>query len=331
MTRGYRSRMARTRAYRNGTLIDENFDVEHVSDYLEDPDCLVWVDVCAPDQHELQMIADELNLHSLALEDAVSERQRPKLDRYETHLFITAYEVDLDVPTGRLSTDEVSAFVTRQAMVTVRKSETFRIGHVMRRWDESPDLAKFGVSFLLHGLLDHVVDSYFDAVQVLDDEIEGLEDLLFDDRPRDVEVQRRSFELRKSLVLLRRVVLPMREVVNAIMRRDLKIVDDQMSPFYQDVYDHVLRATEWTESLRDLVTTILETNLTIQGNRLNAIMKKVTSWAAVIAVPTAITGFYGQNVPYPGFGQHSGFWTSTGLTIIGSVSLYAVFRRKDWI
>ena len=118
-----------------------------------------------------------------------------------------------------------------------------------------------------------------------------------------MQVQRRSFELRKSLVLLRRIVIPMREVVNTLMRRDLHVVTDDLMPYYQDVYDHVLRAAEWTESLRDLVNSILETNLTIQGNRLNVITKKVTSWAAIIAVPTLITGFYGMNVPYPGFSE----------------------------
>jgi magnesium transporter len=132
-------------------------------------------------------------------------------------------------------------------------------------------------------------------------------------------------------VLLRRLVLPMREVVNSLMRRDLHVLDQEMAPYYQDVYDHVLRATEWTESLRDLVTTILETNLTIQGNRMNLVMKKVTSWAAIIAVPTAITGFYGQNVPYPGFAAHWGFWFSTALIIVLSVCLYWAFRRRDWI
>jgi magnesium transporter len=225
----------------------------------------------------------------------------------------------------------VAVFVTHNAVVTVRKSDQFDIGGVVARWDASPDLAKHGVSFLLHGLLDFVVDGHFNAVQTLDDEIETLEDLLFDDKRPDVAVQRRSFELRKSLVQLRRVVLPMREVVNSVMRRDLRVVDDAMVPYYQDVYDHVLRATEWTESLRDLVTTILETNLTIQGNRLNVITKKVTSWAAIIAVPTAITGFYGQNVPYPGFGHASGFWTSTALIVVISVGLYVLFRRRDWI
>ncbi len=187
------------------------------------------------------------------------------------------------------------------------------------------------MAFLLWGLLDAIVDGHFDAVQALDAEIEGLEDLLFDTEARNTEVQRRSFELRKSLVLLRRVVLPMREVINALMRRDLHVIDPAMTPYYQDVYDHVLRATEWTESLRDLVTTILETNLTIQGNRMNLVMKKVTSWAAIIAVPTAITGFYGQNVPYPGFAAHWGFWVSSALIVGISGLLYWQFRRSDWL
>jgi len=114
-------------------------------------------------------------------------------------------------------------------------------------------------------------------------------------------------------VLLRRIILPTREVVDTL-RHDLDIVRDPMVPYFRDVYDHVIRATEWTESLRDLVTTIVETNLTEQGNRMNLIMKKVTSWAAIIAVPTAITGWYGQNIPYPGFGKTSGLIASTVLT-----------------
>ena len=176
-----------------------------------------------------------------------------------------------------------------------------------------------------------MVDTHFEAVQSLDTQIEALEDQLFDDDPRDKDMQRRTFELRKSLVTLRRVVLPMREVVNALLRHDLHVVDEEMMPYFHDVYDHVLRATEWTESLRDLVTTILETHLTVRGNRLNVIMKQVTSWAAIIAVPTAVTGFYGQNVPYPGFGREWGFWVSTLVMLALSGFLYVVFRLKDWL
>jgi magnesium transporter len=323
--------MARTRVYRNGVLDAEDFPVEQVSDYLEDPSTVVWVDVCEPDADDIAAIAEELQLHRLAVEDAVAEHQRPKLDRYRTHLFVTGYAVSLDAESGRLSQAEVDAFITKQAFVTVRKSESFPIDDVVARWDASPDLAKHGVEFLLYGLLDVIVDSHFTAVESLDDEIEGLEDMLFDEKPHNREVQRRSFELRKSLVLLRRVVLPMREVVNSLLRRDLGVIDEGMMPYYQDVYDHVLRATEWTESLRDLVTTILETNMTIRGNRLNSIMKKVTSWAAIIAVPTAITGFFGQNVPFPGYEQVGGFWASTILILAISVILYVVFRLQDWL
>jgi magnesium transporter len=323
--------MTRTRLYRSGVLEAENFPVQDISEHIRQPGVTVWLDMCAPDADDLATISEELGLHQLAVEDAGQERQRPKLDRYDSHLFVTAYAVTLDTVTGELDTFEVAVFVTHSAVVTVRKSDQFDIEGVVARWDSSPDLAKHGVSFLLHGLLDFVVDGHFSAVQTLDDEIETLEDLLFDDSRPDVAVQRRSFELRKSLVQLRRVVLPMREVVNSVMRRDLRIVDDAMAPYYQDVYDHVLRATEWTESLRDLVTTILETNLTIQGNRLNVITKKVTSWAAIIAVPTAITGFYGQNVPYPGFGHASGFYASTIVIVVLSVGLYVLFRHRNWI
>ena len=323
--------MARTRLYRDGVLALEDFPLEDISEHLADPSAVVWADLCHAPHAELELVAAELDLHGLAVEDARTARQRPKLDRYATHLFVAAYGVELDRGTGRVSVDEVLAFVTGQALVTVRPDDAFDVDRVVERWDASPDLAKHGVAFLLHGLLDVVVDSHFAAVQGLDDEIEDLEDLLFDDRPHSAEVQRRSFELRKSLVLARRVVLPMREVVNTLLRRDLDVVDDAMTPYFQDVYDHVLRATEWTESLRDLVATILETNLTIQGNRLNGIMKKVTSWAAIIAVPTAVTGFYGQNVPYPGFGHASGFWTSVVVMVALSGGLYAAFKRRDWL
>jgi magnesium transporter len=180
-------------------------------------------------------------------------------------------------------------------------------------------------------LLDYVVDSHFEAVQALDDDTEELEDRLFDEITSDVSLQRRTFELRKSLVAMRRLVLPMREVVNSLLRRDLDIVDAHMTPYYQDVYDHVLRVSDWTDSLRDMQANILETRLTIRSNRLNVITKKVTSWAAIIAVPTAVTGFYGQNIPYPGFQETAGFWTSTAIIAVLAGGLYVAFRAKDWL
>jgi magnesium transporter len=322
---------ARTRLYRRGELELEGFPVDDISEYLKDDSAVVWLDLRDPDREDLAVLSAEFGLHPLAVEDAVHEHERPKLDRYRSHLFLAAYAVRLNIESGALATSELAAFITPRALITVRKDDGLDIGAVVAYWDASPDLAGEGVGYLLHGLIDNVVDGHFAAVQALDDTIESLEDQLFDERSKGTEVQRRSFELRKSLVLLRRVVLPMREVVNGLMRRDLHIVDEPMMPYYQDVYDHVLRATEWTESLRDLVTTILETNLTIQSNRMNVITKKVTSWAAIIAVPTLVTGFYGMNVPYPGFSHESGFYISVAIMIVAIITLWIVFRKRDWL
>jgi magnesium transporter len=322
---------ARTRLYRNGVLELEGFPVADISEYLEDESAVLWLDLRDPDREDLAVLSSEFGLHPLAIEDAVQDHERPKLDRYRTHLFLTAYGVYLDGETGALTMSEVAAFITARALITVRKDDGLDIGAVVAYWDASPDLAKYGVSYLLHGLLDNIVDGYFTAVQSLDDAIEEVEDRLFDDAPSDRQVQQRSFTLRKSLVLLRRVVLPMREVVNGLMRRDLHVLAEAMQPYFQDVYDHVLRATEWTESLRDLVTTILETNLTIQSNRMNVITKKVTSWAAIIAVPTFVTGFYGMNVPYPGFSRAWGVEVSLAIMLIAASALWLVFKRNDWL
>jgi magnesium transporter len=323
--------MTRTRAYRDGVLHKEDFPLADVSDFLAEPDTAVWVDLCEPSEADLTELAGELGLHRLAVEDAVQEHQRPKLDRYDGHAFLTAYAVRFDAETGEVAASELAAFLTRRALVTVRKDDGFDIEAVVRRWDQSPELAKSGVPFLAHGLLDFVVDGHYEAVQSLDEQVEALEDLVFDDRPNQSLLQRRSFRLRKSLTALRKVVLPMREVISSLMRPDLGLADELTRPYFEDVHDHARQAAEQTEALRELVTTIRETQLNLQSNRLNLIMKKVTGWAAVIAVPTAVTGFYGQNVPYPGYGATSGFWASTIVVLVLSVGLYTLFKKKDWL
>jgi magnesium transporter len=323
--------MARTRLYRDGVLEAEGFPIADVSEHIGDPSVTVWFDLCAPKPDDLTAISEELGLHPLAVEDVLQDHQRPKLDRYDSHLFLSAYASHLDPGSGLLDSIELAIFVTHNALVTVRENDRFDIEEVVKRWEENRDLAKHGVGFLLHGLLDYVVDGHFEVVQQLDEQIQGLEDELFADRLNNPDLQRQTFEMRKNMVTFRRLVLPMREVVNSLLRRDLHVVDPAMMPYFQDVYDHTLRITEWTESLRDLVSNIRETHLTMQGNRMNEIMKRVTSWAAIIAVPTLITGFYGQNVPYPGFSEASGFWTSTIANVVAIAVLYRVFRKNDWL
>jgi magnesium transporter len=330
----------RTRLWRDGRLVSQDFPIEEVSDHLQEEGALVWLDLCEPDHDLLRRLADELTLDPPAVENAIASGERPKATRHATHTFVTVYATRLDVEktanagalASRLQVSRVSAFVLANGMVTVRGDDRFDMDPVVERWEDDPELLKLGSGALLHGLLDVVVDGHFEAVQLMDDAIESLEDGLFDETAVTREVQQRTYRVRKELVELRRVILPMREVVNAVQRHRSEAGSHrELDGWYADLYDHVLRASEWTESLRDMITTVFETNLSLQDARLNNVMKKLTGWAAIIAVPTAVTGWYGQNVPYPGFGKPAGVIAST-LVIVGAASwLYAVFRRRNWI
>src|SRR3954454_15642213 len=323
----------RTRVWRNGVLEAENFPFEQVSDYLCEPDCLVWADLLQPDEALLAQLADELSLDEHAVEDAANVNERPKATRYATHLFVTTYVVRFDPHTGAVASSLISGFSTKRGFVTVRLDNALDIDAVVRRWDDNSDLIKYGPRTLIHGVLDEIVDGYFTAVESLDDEIEKIEDILFaEDAKSARQVSQTTFRLRRSLVEARRAILPMREVVNTVMRR--ATADDdapELVPYYADLYDHVLRAAEWTESLRDIITSIFETNMSLSDTRMNQIMKKLTAWAAIIAVPTAVTGWFGQNVPYPGFGRHSGVYVSLWLRAVIPLPRYVTFRRKAWL
>jgi magnesium transporter len=323
--------MAHTRVYCKGVLEAEGFPVADVSDHLERPETVIWVDLCGPSRDQLHELADELGLHPLAVEDALEPHQRPKLDHYATHSFLSCHDVRVDAEAGRLDETEVDAFISPRWLITVRQDDKFDIDRVVRRWDRSPDLFVHGVGFLLYGLLDVIVDGYFDAVQCFDEYYDQVSEGIFAETPLQPSEQRHWFQMRQALVRFHRLVVPMREAVSGLMRREHHSVPEDLYPYYQDVYDHVLRVTESTDALRDLVSTIVETNLSVRDYRQNIAMKKVTSWAAIIAVPTLITGYYGMNVPYPGFNNTWGFALSVALIVVLSGALYRSFKRREWI
>lgn len=336
----------RTRLWLHGELTAENIPLEDVSCRLHDEGAMVWADLLNPDRALLDELADELGFDQRAVEDVVEHNERTKATRYADHSFLTVYATALgpQVPgsiESRLLTEKVSIFVLPNAVVTIRhesdwQKAVFDLDEVVRRWDGNADLLRLGSRALLHGILDVVVDGQFDTIQQLDDAIEALEQGLFDDKTQTRQLQRDTYRFRKELVELRRAVLPMREVVNTIMRRSTEAglpAQDavELNSWYQDLYDHVIRAAEWTESLRDMITTVFETNLALQDSRLNTIMKKLTGWAAIIAVPTLVTGWYGQNIPYPGFSETSGVVSSALISVLTSLALYVGFRRREWI
>ena len=323
--------MTQGRIYRDGKLTSQDIAVSDIATLDADNHVVYWIDLVSPNQETLDEVGRTIRIDQTHIDDAFRGRQRPKLDMTENYLYINAYTTSLNKDTKELATEELAIFVTHNGVITVRDSEDFDLKPILQHWDESAAPGRHGVDYLIWGLLDVIVDGYFDALETLDDEIEVLEDRLFASVKQDLALQKLTYDLRKALVILRRLTLPMREIVGPLMRQEVVPISAEMAIHFHDVYDHVMRVADWTESLRDLITTLLETNLTIQGNYMNLIMKKVTSWAAIIAVPTAITGFYGQNVPYPGYMEPWGFWVGSGVTVAVSFGLYLVFKARDWL
>lgn len=317
--------------WRKGVLEAEDFPVERVSDYLQQPDAIVWADLCLPHQDDLHQMAEELGLAPLAVEDAVASQERPKLDRYPTHLFLSTYAMSL-VADQPLHLTQVSAFVLPQALVTVHRAD-FDIDPVVKAWDDGLEMVEFGGRGLLYGLLDVIVDGYLACLQQLDDQIEDAEDRLFDDPPRSgTDIQRRTYLLRRQLTGVRKVVLPMRDVADAMLRHaELHSEQPDILERLRDLRDHVIRANEWNDALREVIATMFETGLSLADARLNQIVRKLSGWAAIIAVPTAVTGFYGQNLPYPGYQQWWGFLVSTAVIVVLAVGIWMVFHRRGWL
>jgi magnesium transporter len=323
--------MVTTRSWRNGEPGERDFPVEHVSDLIARPGTVVWVDYTDPRAADLEQVEEELGIHALAVEDAVERGQRPKLDRYRDSLFLVVYDVGGLDDAGDLVTHEVKAFVTEHALVTIHGADVSTDG-VERRLHANADLADHGVPWLVWGLLDAVVDHATSTVEDIERRIDELEDDLFEHgTPREKQIQRRSFRLRKALGVLRRQVVPTRDSVASFLHGDAESIQDGIRPYFRDVEDHLVSVADSVDQLRDSVSSVLDTNLNLASNRQNTVMKKVTSWAAIIAIPTAITGFFGQNVTFPGESHWSGLFLSLGLIVVSSLVLYRVFRTKDWL
>ena len=276
-----------------------------------------WVDLCDPSPDGLATLAEELLLDPHAVEDSLATAERPKATRHSSHTFVTVYATRLvsgdgrrGVLESRLETDRLSVFVLPGGVVTVRPDDRFDMDEVVGAGATSPtcsstDRAPCCTGFSTSSSMVTSTPSRRWTTP---------------SRPSRTTCSRRpapascssAYRLRKELVELRRVVLPMREVVNTVMRHraDSNGHTSDLDGWYTDLYDHVLRASEWTESLRDMITTVFETNIALQDARLNVVMKKLTGWAAIIAVPTAVTGWFGMNVAYPGIGKTSGFVAS---------------------
>ncbi|PPG35343.1 magnesium transporter [Pseudoclavibacter sp. RFBG4] len=323
------SRMQTKRLYREGKRVEGEHSLTALAEHRASANCTVWVDLTLDEEGALDELATLLDLHQLAVEDARSHLERPRLARFDSHLLLTLSASECDEE-GTVEISRLTAFILPGILITVHE-DRFPIDAVAKRLDDNEELSTYGVPWLVWALLDIVVDSHTDSVERLDEVIEALSDGLFSERPDTSEVQRRAFTLRRSVSKLRHATLPLKEVITLLIHQGEEKVAPELHPYFADVGDHAGLAADWSETLADHISTAIETSIALQGNKMNEIMKKVTGWAAIIAVPTAITGFFGMNVDFPGHDQVEGLIASITLVIGSSVVLYIVFKRRDWL
>ncbi len=320
------------RLYRDGRLDTDAVDTDQIDVIRRESGTLLWVDVDGPTEDNMAMLGREFGFHPLALEDCLHPHQRPKIDQYQDYFFVVAY--GMGVADAELIEHEMAIFVGRNYLVTVRKPPAFDLASTVKRWDAHSELASEGGGYLLYILLDEIVDGYFDVLDLYEDRTEEVEERVFGvgANPEEQAAQTEIFRVRKELVGFRRAVAPLREVLDVMQRRVVDVVTPPLEPYYRDVYDHVLRATDFIDSLRDLLSSALEAYLSVVSNRLNEVMKKLTSWAAIILIPTLIAGIYGMNfIHMPELRWRFGYLWALGLMIVAAMILYRMFKRRDWL
>ena len=301
--------------------------IDEIDQLTATPGTLVWVSVSSPNEALIANLQREFGLHPLAVEDMRKQGQRPKLDHYERVHMIVAYEAVADAPSDL---SEFHAFVGDGWLLSVRWGPTPMIDAVRRRFAAGSPGTPASVGALLYALLDAAVDSYFPELDRLSDRIDALEDrILAGDADRSGLPE--MLDLKRRLLELRRVLGPMRDLANALLRRDLEIVDDAALPYYQDLYDHLVRVLDQLDLYRDLLATVLEARLTVASNNLNAIMKRLTAFTVVLMVPTLIAGVYGMNFAnMPERDWQLGYPFALALMAVAVVAAVTWFRRRGW-
>ncbi len=320
--------MITCRHYRGGVLKEQAFDPTRVSDLIAEPGARVWLDLADPTEEELALIQEEFGLHELAMEDTRLRGQRPKVEVFDGYFFLVMHALSLDAD-DELVDSEIHAFAGHRFLITLRYEPVFDIAEVLRRWDRSTELTFEGGGFLLYALVDEVVDGYFSVVERMEDVGEELEDEVFADEPGP-DVQERIFKLKRKAVQFRRLVMPLREVLD-LMQEQPGFVTEKLGPYYRDVADHVIRTLEFVDSIRDLSTSALEALISQASNRMNVVMKRLTAWASIILVPTLIAGIYGMNFEHmPELRWHLGYYGALGLMLGVAAGLYYFFKKRDY-
>ena len=322
-------------------------DVDAISQHLETPETVVWLDLESPGEAEVALLQREFGFHPLAIEDAVRDHERPKIERHGTYYLLIFYTASYNGANGgpggsagakgadgasrepQIDLRQLSVFVGKNFIVTIRRQPIPQVAETMARWQMPTMPLGNTVSGILYGLLDAIVDDYFTLMDQVAEWVEDLEDLIFS-RERKDAIQE-IFGLKKDLLLFRRVVAPERDVLNVLLRQEVPFVQPGELVYLQDVYDHLVRVTDSIDLYRELLTSAYDSYLSIQSNQLNQLVKALTLASIILMSASLIAGIYGMNFEnMPELAWRWGYPMALGMMLGVGIGLALFFRSRNW-
>jgi magnesium transporter len=315
-------------AYQDGKKLAD-IAVEDISEYIDRPACFVWVALKDPQPEELDVMQQEFGLHELAVEDAHHGHQRPKIEEYGDSLFAVLHLIE--VTGDELKIGEVDVFVGPNYVLSVRTGSTHDFLGVRARCEREPELLRQGAGFVFYALMDAIVDRYFPILDTLEVELEGIEQRIFAGASARSTIEA-LYNLKQKLMTLQHAVVPLQEAAGKLYGGRVPHVCAGTQEYYRDVYDHLVRISQSINSLREMVTTAIQVNLSLITLQENETTKRLAGCAALVAVPTMIAGIYGMNFKHmPELNWAWGYPLAITTMVVLDVYLFYRFRRAGWL
>ena len=317
-------------AYCEGRRVEE-VDLGRIHEVLAQPDRFIWIGLHEPTEEMLRQAQRAFDLHDLAVEDALTAHQRPKVEQYGESLFVVLRTAYVDQASKQIQLGETHVFLGARYVVVVRHGASLAYVPVRARIETTPQLLRKGPGVVLYAIMDFVVDQYFPIVDMMEQKLQSLEDKIFGEQ-FDRQTTAEIYDLQREMLAVKRVVSPMIDVCNRLMRFDLALIPEDTRLYFRDIYDHIIRINEMVDTLRELLTTALEANFSLISIPQNEVMKRFAGWGALIAVPTMIAGMYGMNFRFmPELEWTFGYPMMLMITAGACGFLFWRFRRAGWL
>ena len=309
------------------TIVHENVKWR---EFEEVPERLYWWDISTPTLDDKDLLSERFHFHPLAIEDCIAEIHYPKIDFYETYLYLVVHGVDIDLSEKEgFAPKELDVFLGKNYLLTYHTKEMRSVSEILRRAGENSPIFEYGLDFVLYSILDVLMTNYIPVLESIEDQLDSVEEIIFD-RPEQATLKD-ILSIKRTLMRLKKTIFPQREVINHLARNEYKFVQPKTQAYFRDVYDMLYRMAEMTESFRDVSTALVETYLSTVSNRMNQVVKVLTLITTIFLPLTLIAGIYGMNFEYmPELHWRYGYYFALGLMVVVAIGLIGMFKWKRW-